>query len=1012
MVSAIRNFDDESLGDAQPQEPIQTDAPPFGVSIRGQFNGTQPRSIVDAVMVSQCGIGTPEPDLGDPTYYSHGPAYWFFQNLPAGRQLTESHAQFKMNQSAADYSRNTTSPDIIWDDLSFSVGLGITRLTTSTPRSFFLYSPAHPTGIDTGVPVPDSDEFLVHAYYNTGGLGVMRLVVEAASVDIIAETFTDGPDDFPTTQEWFTPFRYTRNFPLGGGGPSTGYLYESINQMEVVLTPYIVTSSLPSGFVGDLYSADLEVDGDPGGVWDVYLDGLPPGVSFDPDTGGIEGTPTEGGTYPVTFSYLEPVTDLLTTHEFSIEIGSPDPEPMTDAPGWSATLNGVTVCGGDCAGNSTVVACMTSLEGTGVPPLRTEDQTYPQRDGVDHFADWYEPRILTMTAVVGGDESGGSCGSARVNAKALSDAWKRQCEDVELVLTPDCAEGIGPELLPYTTGVTGWDAVNATLSGPSMLATVVADGAFIVTTSLPLVIDPAISGVVPVEAGHLYTFTGSVESVAAPRGFQPYIVWFDALGTLLSPDSTGTITDSTTGSPTDFVVTAHAPVGAAYAQVAVTGGLGALGPSLLGEEHEFGAFSLHSLPDPEINGPFGVTGRPRVAVPVWMKGPHQVADFTLRFDATGPLLYILDPGGEPGSGGQCVTVSPVPQFPDGYGVAGQGEHSWPLDFPHLTATPSGSDIIDTAEDVVGSVDALVWAGYQGVDGRAQQVGPIDYRLSLGAIQGPATFQVSGVYGSGYTSGMFGFWLETPTDSGVPQGFALNFAGNLIGRTAFGAPDPSITWEGNNDAMNSDVLDYFGFTDTLRGQPILIMLAWINNTLWVFGAKAGDTTPFLLQTVTGVGMPLYSSALTLSIFGKVSNAFSSDNLIGNTAAGNAAVASMLAMLDDPSPAAATVADVGTECVPFNATFNLLDPADAGPDIYIFNEDGDYVGFKGATTADQAPYSLDTATGTGTLFYGTADGTARIIGNPFMTVRPGENLYVFGWVNLGSVTICHRPAVISA
>lgn len=106
------------------------------------------------------------------------------------------------------------------------------------------------------------------------------------------------------------------------------------------------------------------------------------------------------------------------------------------AAGWTVTLDGVTLSGGDRPGTG----CLTlPPEGLGIPELRDNDVVYAQRDGVKHFSDWYEPRIITINAVVGGTSCRcPSCGDERVRVAQILKAWSRKCEDVELVITPPC----------------------------------------------------------------------------------------------------------------------------------------------------------------------------------------------------------------------------------------------------------------------------------------------------------------------------------------------------------------------------------------------------------------------------------------------------------------------------------------------------------------------------------------------------------------------------------------------
>lgn len=109
--------------------------------------------------------------------------------------------------------------------------------------------------------------------------------------------------------------------------------------------------------------------------------------------------------------------------------------------GWTLVLNGVALVGSDDApsGVSNVLGCLTSVpDGMGVPGLRTEDVTMLQRDGVLHFADWYEPRIVTATDVTVCADGCPACPSHRQKVSDISLAWSRHCDDTELVIFTDC----------------------------------------------------------------------------------------------------------------------------------------------------------------------------------------------------------------------------------------------------------------------------------------------------------------------------------------------------------------------------------------------------------------------------------------------------------------------------------------------------------------------------------------------------------------------------------------------
>lgn len=80
--------------------------------------------------------------------------------------------------------------------------------------------------------------------------------------------------------------------------------------------------------------------------------------------------------------------------------------------------------------------------GLGVPGIRSGDVAFAQRDGVVQFADYYEPRQITLTVLVQNDDcpgcGGGSGLSARQKVSRLTQEWSRNCSGATLVLFTDC----------------------------------------------------------------------------------------------------------------------------------------------------------------------------------------------------------------------------------------------------------------------------------------------------------------------------------------------------------------------------------------------------------------------------------------------------------------------------------------------------------------------------------------------------------------------------------------------
>lgn len=76
-------------------------------------------------------------------------------------------------------------------------------------------------------------------------------------------------------------------------------------------------------------------------------------------------------------------------------------------------------------------------DGMGVPPVRIGDVAFAQRDGVIQFGDYYEPRQITLEAILKNDDCPG-CPQVRQRVSRLTEEWSRNCDGATLVLFTDC----------------------------------------------------------------------------------------------------------------------------------------------------------------------------------------------------------------------------------------------------------------------------------------------------------------------------------------------------------------------------------------------------------------------------------------------------------------------------------------------------------------------------------------------------------------------------------------------
>jgi hypothetical protein len=116
----------------------------------------------------------------------------------------------------------------------------------------------------------------------------------------------------------------------------------------------------------------------------------------------------------------------------------------SEADGLQVQEQGISLEGGDPVLPylpTTPLGCLLiPPAGLGVPGVRSGDVAFAQRDGVVQFADYYEPRQITLQVIVENDGCPGCTTgmSARQKVSRLTQEWSRNCSGASLVLFTDC----------------------------------------------------------------------------------------------------------------------------------------------------------------------------------------------------------------------------------------------------------------------------------------------------------------------------------------------------------------------------------------------------------------------------------------------------------------------------------------------------------------------------------------------------------------------------------------------
>ena len=128
------------------------------------------------------------------------------------------------------------------------------------------------------------------------------------------------------------------SYPAKQGGPATAQAQLTITVVTLV---DVTTRSLPAGAQGIAYLAQIEASGGTlPYIWSVAAGSLPPGLTLQPGSGAISGSPTSPGDFSFTVEATDSSpTPQSATKALALAIGSPRPLAITTSALLDGTVN-------------------------------------------------------------------------------------------------------------------------------------------------------------------------------------------------------------------------------------------------------------------------------------------------------------------------------------------------------------------------------------------------------------------------------------------------------------------------------------------------------------------------------------------------------------------------------------------------------------------------------------------------------------------------------------------------
>ncbi len=197
-----------------------------------------------------------------------------------------------------------------------------TESTTFGTKQLTLHLNAAANPVITTTALPDATGFVTYspfALQKTGNAGAWSITAGTLPAGMEFDTATGVLSGRPTVKDagdYPLTFRFTET-------ESTTFGTKQLTlELKAAANPVISTTTLPDGLIDAAYSTTLEVSTPRAGAWSIASGALPAGITLNPTTGSVSGTPSVSGTFAVTFRFTETESGTSATKTLSLRVFS------------------------------------------------------------------------------------------------------------------------------------------------------------------------------------------------------------------------------------------------------------------------------------------------------------------------------------------------------------------------------------------------------------------------------------------------------------------------------------------------------------------------------------------------------------------------------------------------------------------------------------------------------------------------------------------------------------------